>query len=602
MGRPRLSIEEKVRRGTLRHHREIERLETTLTLVPPSDEWVERRSYEAIAQVYADGVADGRIVACQWVRLAIQRQAADLERAASDQNYPYVWQPRIGADACYFIEHLPHVEDTWATKFIALEPFQVWLVMALFGWRVREDPQLRRFTTLYLEVGRKSAKTTLMAALAYVHILTEGTVGAQVICGATTGTQARIVFGMMQKMGRRSLFLRQQGVQVFGNAILTADGEVRPVNSKASSQDGLNPSMIVLDESHAQDFELYGVLTSAQGSRGNPLVVCPTTAGHDLLSVGYAMHQQALKVLEGTFNADYLLALVYSLDEGDDWRDEHLWIKANPMIGVTPKWPRVREAFLKATQIPGNEAEFRVKVCSEWLHGASRWLSITDWDACEDETLSIDAFVGQRCWIGNDLASTDDLAATVLVFERSEELVAFIRCYLPAGVVELRARRVPEYQAWVDDGILIKTDGTLTDFSRIEADLRADCARFKVEELVFDQYGSQQLAGNLSNSGLPAIIEAKNAKSCTPGARDLETRVRHQKIRHEGNSLFRWFASNAQVTRRTDDSLLPKKDTAESPNKIDGIDALVAALGARLRKQQQRRREVQMVIIGGRKA
>ena len=46
---------------------------------------------------------------------------------------------------------------------------------------------------------------------------------------------------------------------------------MKPINAKASTQDGLNPSCIVLDESHAQNFALHDVLKSGQGARANPL-------------------------------------------------------------------------------------------------------------------------------------------------------------------------------------------------------------------------------------------------------------------------------------------------------------------------------------------
>jgi phage terminase large subunit-like protein len=42
------------------------------------------------------------------------------------------------------------------------------------------------------------------------------------------------------------------------------------------------------------------------------------------------------------------------------------------------------------------------------------------------------------------------------------------------------------------------------------------------------------------------------------------------------------MASNAVVTRGVDDSILPKKEGPESPNKIDGIDAILQALSAML--------------------
>jgi phage terminase large subunit-like protein len=41
------------------------------------------------------------------------------------------------------------------------------------------------------------------------------------------------------------------------------------------------------------------------------------------------------------------------------------------------------------------------------------------------------------------------------------------------------------------------------------------------------------------------------------------------------------------VSRRIDDSILPKKESPESPNKIDGIDALLEALIPMLKAPQK---------------
>ena len=147
---------------------------------------------------------------------------------------------------------------------------------------------------------------------------------------------------------------------------------------KVSTQDGLNPSAIVLDESHAQTFALHDVLKSAQGARKNPLLACPTTAGYDMLSVGYALRTTVCKVLEQIVSVEHLLGFVYTLDEGDDWRDERVWIKANPMIWITPTLDWVRSYCADAQATPGLEGEFRVKVCSEWLNAAARWLNEVD--------------------------------------------------------------------------------------------------------------------------------------------------------------------------------------------------------------------------------
>ncbi|MES2341740.1 MAG: terminase TerL endonuclease subunit [Pseudomonadota bacterium] len=606
MARPRLSAEEKAKRGTLRHHREREYFGLAavgeLATVPPVPKaLVKARDYVGIARAYARDVAEGRIVACKWVKLAVTRQLRDWGRP---EGWAYAWDDDEAVAACHFVESCPHVEGRWSSPLIVLEPCQVFLVAALFGWRHRADRTRRRFTTFYFEVARKAAKSTLCAALALYHLLRENEPGASVVCGATTGSQARVVFGIMQKMIRRSSWLKSQGLEAYSNAIVAPDGTAKPVNSKASTLDGLNPSCIVLDEAHAQDFELHDVLKSAQGSRPNPLLLCPTTAGYDLLSVGYALRGQLVKVLEGIFEADHLLGAIYTLDEGDDWRDPRVWIKANPMLGVSPRLDGVRQYCADAQQAPGLEGEFKVKVCCLWAQAASAWLSITAWDRCADAALRIEDFEGKPCWIGADLASIDDLAALVYLFDLPGDLLAaFLRCYLPEGVIDERARAVPAYRQWMEaePPLLIPTEGSMIDYDRIEADLRADCKRFAVKRIVFDQFGSTQIAGSLSNDGLPAIVEWKSTRTFTPPARELEGRVKHARMRHDGNTLFRWAASNVVVQRRVDGTILPKKESAESPNKIDPIDALLQAMIGR-GIGTPKPKEYTMRILGGAKA
>jgi len=557
---------------------------------------VASRAYLSIAVAYAAGVADGTITACKWVKLAIQRQARELERYRGPESL-YVWSDAHAIDACTFCEQCPHTEGRWATPTITLAPWQVWLVTTLYGWRHRSDPARRRFTVLYLELGRKGAKSTLMAALLLYHLVRENEPGAQGICGATTGAQARIVFTIAQRMVRTSLWLRLQGLQVFAHAITTADGNIKPINAKASTQDGLNPSAIVLDESHAQTFELHDVLKSAQGARHNPLLACPTTAGYDVLSVGYALRTTSTKVLEGVIETDHLLALIYTIDDGDDWRDERVWEKSMPMIGVTPTRDFVRAYCQDAQQTPQLEAEFRVKMCSEWLNSASTWLSIAAWDRCADPALRIDDFAGAPCWMGADLSQRDDMSAVAAVFERGGVLYAFVKLYLPEDVVLERARAVPEYRLWKDAGILTLTPGNMIDYNTIERDIRGWAKKFNVRDICSDPWNASQTVSGLATDGLPARDEKKNGRTMTGPARELEARVKHGKFRHDGNTALRWHASNVVVRQRSDGSLVTEKEHPDSPNKIDAIDAILNAINGWIRQPSVAPKAFQMLVF-----
>jgi phage terminase large subunit-like protein len=561
-----------------------------------------KQDYVAVMRGYMAGVRDGSVIAGKWVKLAVERQLRD--EATYAEGGAFAFSSFFAAKACAFIESLPHIEGRWKSKNIHLEPWQVFVVCMLFGWRHREDAFRRRFTVLYLELARKNAKSTLAAAIALYHMLREEEPGAQVICGATTGSQARVIFEIAKKMADESMALVQEGVRTMTHRILYRAGVMRSINSKASTQDGLNPSVILLDEAHAQNFELYNVLKSAQGARDNSLLFCPTTAGYDLLSVGYSMHQTVKKILQQLVVAEHYLGLIYSIDydDGDDWQDPKVWPKANPMLGITPKLDKFEQDFTDAKNTPGGERDFLIKQLSVWLGAGSAWLSLPKWDRCKDESLKLDRFIGRECCVGGDLSQNDDITAVAYTFKLEDIFYSYVQLYLPEDIVEERARKVPEYDYWVKKlGVLKLTPGSMIDYGLIERDIRANLTRFKVRDICFDQYGSFQMIGNLFNDGFPARVETKNASNSTPPARELESRVKHLRFRHDGNPALRWHASNVVVTRKVDGSLVPKKDTAESPNKIDGVEAILRSLSGWLRTDQKGggEKKFQAFVLGG---
>lgn len=560
-----LSIAEKARRGTLNVTRERARAGIAVIEKPVIEApEAERRDFVAISDLYVDGVLSGRSLACQWVVKACWRYRRLKEK--------YGLSPGYVQDVCEFVEHLPHVEGRWETETIRLQPWQVFILASVYGFR---SGQSRLVTTVFFQVARKSAKSTLVAAMALYHMAKEDEPGAQVVCGASTGQQARVVFGIMQKMVRRSAWLRAEGFTAWANSVtFNDDATAKPINAKSSTQDGLNPSFISLDESHAQDFGLHDVLKSAQGARSNPMLCAPTTAGYSLTAVGFALRSTAMKILDGVLESDHTFVVLYELDPDDDWRDENVWVKSAPMIGTSPTMEYVRRYCADAQATPGLQGEFETKICNRWLHSTANWLSMPAWDRCADTSLSLDDFDGEPCWLGVDLAERDDIAAVAVCFRRGDKIVAFVRGYLPADVVADRERDVPEYRAWVKTGELVTTPGNMTDYPTIEADIRSWCDQFDVRSIVIERYGALNLAANLSNSGLPAYLESKNAKVFTPPAKDLEARVKAGRFAHAGSTFLKWQASNVCVERRRDGSLLPTKETATSPNKIDAIDAI----------------------------
>jgi len=164
---------------------------------------------------------------CKWVKLAALRHLNDLKR----KDWPYHFSEWYGNDVCDFIEKLPHVEGTWDTPTICLQPPQIFILVCVFGWR---RGNYRRFTNTYLEMARKGAKSTITAGVALYCLTCENEPGPQIIIGATTSEQAQKVFNPAQKMVKKTPDLREAfGLTPWSRSITCEEsgGYIQTINS-----------------------------------------------------------------------------------------------------------------------------------------------------------------------------------------------------------------------------------------------------------------------------------------------------------------------------------------------------------------------------------
>ncbi|QTH21986.1 terminase large subunit [Rhizorhabdus wittichii] len=572
------------------------------------------RDYAAIALAYAKAaVADKKQRKhCKFVRQAAQRHLDDLKRSKTGA-FGYSFSAWHANDACDFIEKLPHIEGVWDTPEIRLEPAQIFVIACVFGWRVKKTG-LRRFTMVYEEVARKNAKSTKTAGISLYCLCCENEVGPQVLTVATTFDQAKKVFHPAKRMVEKTPALQEAfGVIPWAKSITCAEngGYMQPLHAKSKSQDGHNPHLVTLDEFHAhKDRSLFNVMRSAFGARKQPLMWIITTAGSDINGPCYEERAFAAKVLNRTVIAEHYFAIIFTLDraedygddrkEGDDPFDESKWIKANPLLGAAVQLDELRQFAIEAKNNPAAEGEFKTKRLNIWIGALSAWLNVTQWEACADASLTLDDFDGLECYLGGDLSNVDDLSALVLAaVDANGRLLVKVWFYVPEDRLKSQdtaTKQITElYQRWADDGHLTTTAGDFIDHRVIEDQIRALKERFTIKKAVFDQWNSGlAMASRLNEDfGEPdnpfAVQLAKNAKNHTDPAKAIEARVKSgpRRLRHDGNPVMKWMVGNAVVDRRTDGSLLPKKETANSPNKIDGVDAMINATAPMLLPEEE---------------
>jgi phage terminase large subunit-like protein len=558
---------------------------------PAQPDLTHARDYAGTAERYALDVVEGRVVACKWVRLACERHRADRKR------WPGTWRTAKGPfyydawnanEVCDFAELLPHIEGKWATPTIMLEPWQVFSLCVIFGWR-RSADRGRRFSKVYWEVARKNAKSTLAAIVTLYCLTKEEEPAPYVFIGATTGAQAQKVFHPAKMMAEKTPALCEAfGLKVWARSITEpGGGYVQTINSKGSTQDGHNPHLAVLDELHAhKDRALYDVIDSAFGARRNPLMWIITTAGFDTMGVCYEQRRFVLQFLEGVLEADHYFGIVYTLDEGDDPFDAAVWLKANPNLGVSVQEINLRSAAKEAQAQPGKQAEFATKRLNIWTTASKGHINVTRWKQCGGP-VDLDRLRAVPCWAGLDLASTTDLTSLRLIWWLDGRLLTWGLRYLPEAAVESRTKRnsVP-YARWraqqfMGRPYLTITPGEVTDYAYVEKDVRWALQQFKVQSIGFDRWNAQDLCNRLMADGAPMMEVRQGPASLSGPMKDLDRAYLGGLLDHGGDEVLAWCASN--VVARTDPNENIAPDKKKSAEKIDDYVAMLNALAVSTR-------------------
>lgn len=534
----------------------------------------------AKAKKYEDDVLSGKIPACTYVKQAIRRQRDDLKRW-SKADSPFYFDQAEGNRVCKFVELLPHTKGALRGQKIKLEPWQCWVLTTIFGWRRRSDNR-RRFGRVYIEVPRGNGKSALSSAVALYCLLADREPGAEVYSFATTRDQAGIVFGDAKQMAMMCEPLQKKfGLEVLAKALFvpSTNSTFQAKSAEGSTLDGLNTHFACIDELHAHKTRaVYDVVETSIGKRLNPILWVITTAGFDTAGICYEVRTMVREVLAKTVEDETQFGIIYTIDEGDDWKTEAALIKANPNWGVSVMPKMVLPLQLKAITLASAANNFKTKHLDIWCQAGAAWMDMTAWHKGE-RVVDLDDFEGRPCVIGLDLGAKNDLTAKVYVFKTEGDdgrprYQVFSRLYLPQTAIEKGT--VSQYSGWAETGVIQVTGGAMTDLTRIEGELREDLSRFDVQAIAYDPWQATQLANDLSEDGAPMVEYRNTVQNVSEPMKWLEALVQDGRLDHDGNPCMTWMMGNVVAKVDAKDNIFPRKERYES--KIDGPVALIYAL------------------------
>lgn len=504
----------------------------------------------------------------KWVAEAVKRHRSDIARKA------YTWSPAHGARVCKFLELITQTKSQWAGETLRLADWQVFLVMSVFGWRMKDNIKMRRFRTAVVSVPRKNGKSSLIAGISLW--LTAEEAGAEVYCIAMDKEQAKAVWDQAKDYVQQSQLFEGGEWKTTRDYIEyeVSKGKLEPLHADANRLDGRNPSGVVLDEiySYPTD-ELYNVMKSGTASRLNPLFLMIGSKTELITSFGHKFEES----VKQTFNdRDDIFALFYEPDAKDNFDSETTWEKVNPNWGVSVIPSSFRELYKDAKMSQSKWINFLTKNLNfKTTAQVDSWI---DTRKMKFINIELEDFRGEQVIITADLALKGDLTGLSFLFPAKKPKVKQF-FFIPALTLSEKAKEIPLYLDWVKTGDIILVPGDTLDDEFLYEFIANTLKEYDLKpvEATFDRWKARRIMDTLEEDGITVVDFPQHRKFMSPAIRDLEEAILTGVILFGKNEVTEFCFHNAKLKLDDNNNPMVVKNNKSSKYKIDGvITALMA--------------------------
>ena len=531
--------------------------------------------YEEVLK-YCNDIKSKKVLSGLYTKKSIDRFLNDLKRQ-NDEDFLYELIPEYADKVIDFAEQL-FIPDL--NSKLKLLPWHKFIYYNLFGFVHKLDNKRRRYRTGYCEVARKNSKTTslLFPIILYDFIHTPSAEsffvskdGAQ---SSKTYTELRQIF-LETFNTNKDIYITDSGIRIKSKFIQFFSSETRGTDSYKNS-------CSVVDEFWSYDNDK--IITSFKyGGRAriNNLVLIITSAGNNINGACYAENLKAKKILNEILTDDTYFTIIYSYDDGDDWKDKKNFIKANPSLGTIIRPEILENDLTDALITPSHQADFISKTCGIWQTSISNWIPLHKWDTLKRNTdISINEFNNNICYASLDLSSINDFTAYTKCFEKDGCYYLFHKFYIPEETIAERYKQENiNINDWIYNGLVTAIPGSVIDYDYIKHDVLNDNELFNITELSYDKWQSNKLIDAL-NEEMPHTIFIQydqSLKQMSTPTKQFEKLIMDDKI-IDSNPIMKWMVTNAVIKPDINNNYKIMKQYKSSTQRVDGVITSIMAL------------------------
>jgi phage terminase large subunit-like protein len=491
----------------------------------------------------------------------------------------YRYDARAAEEKIQFIEtHCRHVEgDLYGEALVLPDTFKDNILRPIFG--LKRDNGKRLIRMVYVQMPRKNAKTTAMAAVELALLFNDGEPSAQIYNCAGDDEQANLLFTAAKKMADLDPSLRKAS-KSFQSSITYKDSFIKKITSKSDTKHGFNTHAWIYDELHvAKNRDLYDTLKTSMGQRSNPLGIMITTPGHDKMSICYNRYEYAKKILDGAIEDDTFWGVIYESSPDDDIYSPETWRKANPLYDYSEN---LRETIADQAKEVSNDTSlentFRRLHLGQWTQSETKWIKSENWISLKGD-VSMEDFASDVVWMGLDLSASSDLTSLCTLFEDDGVIVPFWDLWIPEEAAQQYERKfnIP-YSRWAKEGWINICDGNTIDFRSIEERIKQISEKYSIRSMGYDEWNSRDLATRLQeNLNIETMVNPQGYR-LSPSLKKIKEKIMNASVLHSGNPVVTWCLDNVMIKENDEQNIkvVKPKTTGASERLEKKIDPVIS--------------------------